>query len=94
MTDYLWWVVGAVALSAVPALVFRLRAARLIRLMSALATDPRLPRPVRWLFRVALIIKMIPGPDFAIDEALLVIGGLLLLGPYRETWRAIRRETR
>jgi hypothetical protein len=40
------------------------------------------------------VIKLIPGPDLGIDEALLVIGALLLWGPYRAVWRAIRQETR
>ena len=94
MTGYLWWIAGTLGLGAVLALAFRSRTARTIRLMKALATDPRLPRSVRWLFRVALVVKLVPGPDFGIDEALLVVGGLLLLGPYRATWQAIRRETR
>jgi hypothetical protein len=94
VNGYLWWIVGAVVLAAVVGVALRPRAARLIRLIRALATDPRLPRPVRWLFRAALVIKLIPGPDLGIDEALLVIGALLLWGPYRAVWRAIRQETR
>jgi hypothetical protein len=94
VTVTLWWLLGGITLTAVFAIAFRSRAARLIRLMRALATDPRLPRPVRWLFRVALVIRLIPGPDLGIDEALLILGALLLAGPYRATWKAIRAETR
>ena len=54
--------------------------------------DPRLPWPVRWIFRVALAIKCVPVPDFGIDEVLLLIGIALLAGPYRRTWALIRQE--
>lgn len=75
------------------ALVFRRHTARLLRLARALATDRRLPRPVRWLFVAALAIKMSPV-DFGIDEVLMVIGAVLLVGPYRRVFAEIRRETR
>lgn len=67
---------------------------RLLRLAKAVATDDRLPTPVRWLFRIALAIKVVPVPDFGLDEVLLLIGVGLLAGPYRGVWRQIREETR
>lgn len=86
------WLVAATFVLGVPAIVFRSRIVHLLRLGKALATDRRLPPPVRWLFRVALVIKAIPGPDLGIDEALLVVGVVLLAGPYRSRWREIRDE--
>jgi hypothetical protein len=67
---------------------------RWLRIARALATDTRLPRPVRWLFRAALAIKCVPLPDFGVDEILLLAGVALLAGPYRHVWRQIREETR
>jgi hypothetical protein len=84
--------VGVAVAVVVFAVIFRRRTARLIRLGKALATDKRLPRPVRLLFGVALAIKTVPLPDFGIDEGLLLIGALLLAGPYRRQWRAIKAE--
>jgi len=92
MTAHWPWVLGAACGVALLAVACRQRVASLMRLMKALTTDKRLPRPVRWLFRVAFIVKCIPGPDFGIDEALLLIGALLLAGPYRHVWRAIRQD--
>jgi hypothetical protein len=93
-----WWTIaaasGAVAAALILAAIFRPQAARLVRIGRALATDPRLPRPVRWLFAVALAIKTVPLPDGGVDEALLLVGALLLAGPYRRVWRAIIEETR
>lgn len=91
----LWpYAIALVAVGIVLAVVFRKRTARMIRLGKAIATDKRLPRPVRWMFGVALAIKCVPVPDFGIDEVLLVVGMALLLGPYRSTFRAIREETK
>jgi hypothetical protein len=65
-----------------------------MRLGKALATDPRLPKPLRWMFAAAFAIKAVPFPDFGIDEVLLVIGALFLAGPYRKAWRSIWEESR
>lgn len=50
-----------------------------------LSRDGRIPRPLRWL--AALGLLPIPGP---LDEALLLIVGLLLFmfyrAPLREAW--------
>jgi hypothetical protein len=91
------WLLAAAALvvaGLLLAVAFRRQARRLLRIARALATDKRLPRPVRWLFAVALAIKAVPLPDLGVDEVLLVIGALLLAGPYRKVWRAILEETR
>jgi len=58
---------------------------RLIRAVTVLARDGRIPRPLRWL--AALGALPVPGP---FDEALLVLVGLILLAfyraPLREAW--------
>lgn len=89
---HVWWFVGFAIACGVLALVFRRRVARLVRLAKAAATDPRLPVPVRWLFRIGLAVKLFPGPDMGIDELALGIGIVLLVGPYRKTWATIRKE--
>ena len=60
---------------------------RLIHAAVLLARDGRIPRPLRWL--AAFPVLPIPGP---VDEAVLLVLGLLLFGFYRallrEAWRA------
>lgn len=65
-----------------------------MKLTRALATDERLPRPLRWAIGVALAMKLVPVPDFGIDEIILVLIGALLLTVYRPTFREIVAETR
>lgn len=65
-----------------------------MKLVNALATDERLPRPLRWALTVALAMKVVPLPDFGIDEVILVVVGVLLVTLYRPTLRAILDETR
>ena len=67
---------------------------RTFRLLKALATDPRIPRPVRWLIGVSLAIKTVPFPDFGIDEIGLLIAFVLLSTIYRQTFNEIRAEIR
>ena len=67
---------------------------RLLRLARAVATDPRLPRPLRWAVTVALAIKAVPVPDFGVDEVILLIVGALLATVYRATFRDIWEATR
>jgi len=67
---------------------------RTFRLLKALATDPRIPRPVRWLICVSLAIKAVPFPDFGIDEVGLLIAFVLLSTIYRQTFNEIRTEIR
>jgi hypothetical protein len=66
----------------------------IFRLLKALATDERLPRPVRWLIGVSLAIKALPVPDFGIDEAGLLIAFGLLSTVYRRQFAAIRADVR
>jgi hypothetical protein len=67
---------------------------RAFRLLKALATDTRVPRPVRWLIGVSLAIKAVPFPDFGIDEVGLLIAFVLLSTLHRETFNEIRAEIR
>ena len=55
---------------------------RLIRAVKLLARDGRIPRPLRSLAAVGLL--PIPGP---VDEAVLLVVGLLLYVAYREPLR-------
>ena len=59
---------------------------RTIRAVRIAATDPRIPRPLRWL--AALGLAPIPGP---FDEALLLIVAIPLAlfyrRPLREAWQ-------
>ena len=57
-------------------------ARRLIRAVVLLARDGRIPRPLRWL--AAFAVLPIPGP---VDEAVLLVVGLLLLAFYRDVLR-------
>jgi hypothetical protein len=65
-----------------------------MRLTKALATDERLPRPLRWAIGFALAVKVVPVPDFGVDEIILLVIGVLLLTVYRPTFREIVVETR
>lgn len=67
---------------------------RIFRLLKALATDTRIPRPVRWLIGVSLAIKAVPFPDFGIDEVGLLIAFVLLSTIYRRQFNEIRDELR
>ena len=67
---------------------------RTFRLLKALATDPRIPRPVRWLIGVSLAVKAVPFPDFGIDEIGLLVALVLLRTVYRERFNEIREEIR
>ena len=66
--------------------------ARTIRAVKLLATDDRIPRPLRWLAVLGLL--PVPGP---FDEAVLVLVGVLLWAFYRdrmrEAWRAAGRPS-
>ena len=86
---HVWWVVGISVAVLGLSLAFRGRVKRLLRLAKAAASDPRLPKPVRWLFVVGLAAKAMPV-DFGIDELALGLGVVLLSTKYRATWREIR----
>lgn len=94
-----WWVwvsiaVGTVAVAVAAGVAFRGQLRFAIKLTKALATDERLPRPLRRAIAVALAIKVVPFPDFGIDEIVLVLVGVLLVTVYRPTFRQIVAETR
>jgi hypothetical protein len=88
----IWWLVAAVVALFALALIIRKRVKRMMKLAKAAATDKRLPRPVRWLFRIGIAAKVFPGPDFGIDEVCLGLGVILLYTKYRQTWALIRSE--
>jgi hypothetical protein len=60
--------------------------ARTIRAMKLIATDRRVPRPLRWIAGIGLL--PIPGP---VDEAILVLVApifvLFYREPMRDAWR-------
>lgn len=90
-----WWVwllvvVGIIAV--VSGVLFRSQLRFAMKLTKALATDERLPRPMRWAIGVALAIKVVPIPDFGVDEVILVVIGVLLLTVYRPVFRSIVRD--
>jgi hypothetical protein len=92
-----WWtwlliVTGVVALLS--GLAFRSQLRFAIKLTKVLATDERLPRPLRWAIGVGLAIKVVPVPDFGVDEMILVLAGALLLTVYRPRFREIIAEAR
>ena len=62
-------------------------ARRLIRAVKILASDGRIPRPLRWLAVFGAL--PIPGP---IDEAVLLVVGGLLWAFYRDPLRTAWRE--
>lgn len=93
IANHVWYVLATIAMLAILALILRKHVMYAMRLAKAAATDKRLPRPVRWLFGAALAVKVLPV-DFGIDEALLLVGIVLLATKYRTTWREIRTELR
>ena len=78
----------------VVAILFRRQLLYLVKVAKMCATDERLPRPLRWALGVALAIKVVPVPDFGIDEILLIVIGVLLMTVYRPTFKAILAESR
>jgi hypothetical protein len=76
------------------AFAFRKQLRYLVKVAKTLATDERLPRPLRWALALAIAIKMVPVPDFGVDEVILVVVGVLLVTVYRPTLRAILDESR
>jgi hypothetical protein len=59
----------------------------LLRTLKALARDPRIPRPIRWLLAFGLL--PIPGP---FDEAVLLIAFGLIANFCRPIYREIKAE--
>jgi hypothetical protein len=94
-----WWGwvlvgLGLTAVLAAIAITFRTQLLFAVRFARTLMSDPRVPRPLRWLIGVALAIKVVPFPDFGVDEIVLVVVGLVLLIFYRPVLQAVLEETR
>ncbi len=79
-------------LGAVGTFTFRKRIKYVFLLAKAAATDPRLPKSVRWLFKIGLAVKLLPIPDFGVDELCLGLGVILLATRYRSEWKLIRLD--
>lgn len=96
MPWWTWTVIGLAVSGAVgvAVFVFRHQLRYFVKVTKALATDKRLPRPLRWALTVALAIKVVPVPDFGLDEVILLVVVVLLLTLYRPTFRAILEESR
>jgi hypothetical protein len=88
------WLLISSAVLGLVGFIFRRQLRYLVKVAKALATDERLPRPMRWALTLALAIKMVPLPDFGVDEVILVLVGILLVTVYRPTLRAILAESR
>jgi hypothetical protein len=91
-----WWGWPLVCLAAlgIVAFAFRRQLRYFVKVAKALATDERLPRPLRWGLKLALAMKVVPFPDLGIDEIIVVVIGVLLVTVYRPTLRAILDESR
>jgi hypothetical protein len=94
-----WWGWLAVGLAVVAALgalavAYRSQLRFAVKFARTLMSDRRVPRPLRWLIGVSLAMKVVPFPDFGIDEVVLTIVGLILIVFYRPVLRAILEETR
>lgn len=94
MPWWAWLVIAVVASGLVLAVLFRTQIRFAMKVAKALATDGRVPRPMRWAIGVALAMKVIPFPDFGVDEVILVVVGVLLLTLYRPTFTEIVAEIR
>lgn len=94
-----WWgwvliFTGVAAVLALTAVLFRRQLRFAMKVTKALATDERVPRPMRWAIGIALAMKVVPFPDFGVDEVILLVIGVLLLTIYRPTFVAIVAESR
>jgi hypothetical protein len=93
-----WWGwllvgLGLVSVLVAIAVTFRSQLWFAVRIARTLMSDQRVPRPLRWLIGVSLAIKVVPFPDFGVDEVVIVVG-LVLLIFYRPALRGILEETR
>jgi hypothetical protein len=92
--SWAWILIAVGVVALVSGFAFRSQLRFAMKLTKALATDERLPRPLRWAIGIGLAIKVVPVPDFGVDEIILVLVGALLLTVYRPTFREIVAETR
>lgn len=92
VVEGLWpWLTAAAVLIGVAAVVARRRLRFWLRVAKALATDQRIPKPLRWGIRAGLMVKCLPL-DFGLDEAVLGVCGLLLVTLYRRQALAVIAE--
>jgi hypothetical protein len=94
-----WWGwllvgLGLVSVLVAIAITFRSQLLFAVKFARTLMSDQRVPRPLRWLIGVCLAIKIVPFPDFGVDEVVLIVVGLVLVIFYRPALRAILEETR
>src|SRR5579884_2545526 len=94
-----WWGwllvwLGVVSVLVASAITFRSQILFAVKFARTLMSDTRVPRPLRWLIGVSLAIKIVPVPDFGLDEVVLIIVSLVLVIFYRPVLRAILEETR
>jgi hypothetical protein len=94
MPWWAWFFIVVVVVALASGLLFRSQIRFAMKVTKAVATDQRLPRPLRWAIAIALAMKVVPFPDFGVDEIILVLCGSLLLTVYRPTLRAILAEAR
>src|SRR5579875_2263622 len=94
MPWWAWTLIAVAVLVTVAGVAFRRQLRFAMKVTKAVATDERLPRPLRWAIGVALAMKVVPIPDFGLDELILVVIGVLLLTVYRPTFRTIVAEAR
>jgi hypothetical protein len=91
------WILGGLGLFSVLvaiAVTYRSQLRFAVKFARTLMSDQRIPRPLRWLIAVSLAIKVVPFPDFGLDEAVLIVVGLVLVIFYRPALRAILEQTR
>lgn len=91
-----WLLIGLGVVSAVAAIAvaFRSQLRFAVRFARTLVSDRRIPRPLRWLIGISLAMKVVPFPDFGLDEVVLIVVGLVLVVFYRPALREILEETR
>jgi hypothetical protein len=94
-----WWGWLLVGLGLASVLIgsavrFRSQLMFAVKFARTLMSDQRVPRPLRWLIGISLAIKVVPFPDFGVDEVLLIVVGLVLVIFYRPALRAILEEMR
>lgn len=88
------WIAVVVGVLGLVAFAFRNQLRYLVKVAKAVATDKRLPRPLRWAVGLALAMKVVPVPDFGVDEVILLVAGVLLVTVYRPILQAILDESR
>lgn len=64
-----------------------------VKVLKQCVKDPRVPRFIKWLVGIGLVVKLWPI-DFGLDEILLGSAILLMVTRYRKVWNEIREEVR